>query len=126
MGTHVKQWFSRQRHRWLLPQRSLASQPMGAVRLVTQPVRRDGASPQALPTWAANTCKRPQMDESVHSQQQHDPCRPGNMLTEHHQCRHLREGLSVYFVTRQPYTFCSASKEEAAHLCVLKNVLSQK
>merc|ERR1712178_552541 len=92
--------------------------------------RRDGTSLQESLRSAADTCRRLQM-ESVHSQQQHDPMPPLHpsspapaTLTEHHQCRRVREGLSVYIVTRQPYTFCSASKEETAHASCTKKVLS--
>merc|ERR1712178_143287 len=120
-----QQWFSRQTRllplRWSMLQRSSDSQPMVAMRSVTRPARRDGTSLQESLRSAADTCRRLQM-ESVHSQQQHDPMPPLHpsspapaTLTEHHQCRRVREGLSVYIVTRQPYTFCSASKEETAH-----------
>merc|ERR1712046_382489 len=102
---------------------------MAAMRSVTRPARRDGTSLQESLRSAADTCRRLQM-ESVHSQQQHDPMPPLHpsspapaTLTGHHQCRRVREGLSVYIVTRQPYTFCSASKEETAHASCTKKVL---
>merc|ERR1739848_27311 len=104
MGTHQTMVFET-KTQMVTAQRSLASQPMAAVRLVTQPVRRDGASPQALPTWDANTCKLRQRRRMtpIHLQQPR-PClahvfvrslQYGNVSTEHHPCRHLRRS-SLY------------------------------
>merc|ERR1711898_49255 len=138
---HIKQWFSRQRHRWLLPQRSLASQPMVAVLLVTQPVRPDGASPKASPTLAANTCKlrqrsrmtllhtcnhhvcapftllRPytpvhqRVDRARSAQTEHDPCRRSTIHADTCEDYHC-------ICSRQlPYTCCRASTEYVRQLC---------
>merc|ERR1711907_50658 len=131
MGTQstweqTREWFSRLPPRWPLLLRSLDLRKMAAMPSVTRQAMQDGTSLRALLALLVRSCKagcgylRMQMDESVHSQQQHD---------HHAACIRLRwrrqhvdrapsvqtPAMASQCGDRQPYTFCSASKEEASH-----------